>query len=42
MRGAEALLPGTVAHVLAAELREVVRMGITTVRDVGSIGDAVV
>src|SRR5438128_947807 len=42
LRGAEALLPGTVAHVLAAELREVVRMGITTVRDVGSIGDAVV
>src|SRR5439155_21824026 len=41
-RGAEELLPGTVAHVLAAELREVVRMGITTVRDVGSIGDIVV
>jgi len=41
-KGAEALLPGTVAHVLAAELREVLRMGITTIRDVGSIGDSVV
>jgi imidazolonepropionase-like amidohydrolase len=42
LRGAEALLAGTAAHVLAAELREVVRMGITTVRDVGSVGDVVV
>ena len=41
-RGAEPLLPGTLAHVLAAELREVLRMGITTVRDVGSVGDLVV
>ncbi len=41
-KGAEPLLPGTVAHVLAAELREVLRMGITTIRDVGSIGDLVV
>ena len=41
-RGAEELLPGTPAHVLAAELREVLRMGITTVRDVGSVGDIVV
>jgi imidazolonepropionase-like amidohydrolase len=40
--GAEPLLPGTVAHLLAAELREVLRMGITTMRDVGSIGDHVV
>jgi imidazolonepropionase-like amidohydrolase len=40
--GAEPLLPGTLAHVLAAELREVVRIGITTVRDVGSVGDIVV
>jgi imidazolonepropionase-like amidohydrolase len=40
--GAEPLLPGTVAHLLAAELREVLRMGITTMRDVGSIGDDVV
>jgi imidazolonepropionase-like amidohydrolase len=42
LSGAETLLPGTLAHVLAGELREVVRMGITTVRDVGSIGDIVV
>ena len=42
LSGAETLLPGTLAHLLAAELREVVRMGITTVRDVGSIGDVVV
>jgi imidazolonepropionase-like amidohydrolase len=40
--GAEALLPGTAAHLLAAELREVLRMGITTMRDVGSMGDVVV
>jgi imidazolonepropionase-like amidohydrolase len=40
--GAEPLLAGTDAHVLAAELREVLRMGITTMRDVGSIGDIVV
>src|SRR5207248_1550243 len=42
LSGAEPLLPGTLAHVLAAELREVLRLGITTVRDVGSIGDIVV
>jgi imidazolonepropionase-like amidohydrolase len=40
--GAEPLLPGTAAHVLAAELREALRMGITTMRDVGSMGDLVV
>ena len=40
--GAEPLLPGTVGHQLAAELREVLRMGITTMRDVGSMGDIVV
>jgi imidazolonepropionase-like amidohydrolase len=40
--GAEPILPGTVAHVLAAELRHVLRMGITTMRDVGSMGDLVV
>jgi imidazolonepropionase-like amidohydrolase len=40
--GAEPLLPGTAGHVLAAELREVLRMGITTMRDVGSMGDLVV
>jgi imidazolonepropionase-like amidohydrolase len=42
VHGAEPLLPGTVAHVLAAELREALRMGITTMRDVGSMGDVVV
>jgi imidazolonepropionase-like amidohydrolase len=40
--GAEPLLPGTAAHFLAAELREVLRRGITTMRDVGSYGDVVV
>jgi imidazolonepropionase-like amidohydrolase len=39
--GAEPLLPGTAAHFLAAELREALRMGITTMRDVGSYGDVV-
>jgi imidazolonepropionase-like amidohydrolase len=42
VHGAEPLLAGTVAHVLAAELRETLRMGITTMRDVGSMGDVVV
>jgi imidazolonepropionase-like amidohydrolase len=40
--GAEPLLPGVLAHQLAAELRKVLRMGITTLRDVGSVGDLVV
>src|SRR3712207_2102378 len=39
--GAEPLWPGTAAHFLAAALRETLRMGITTLRDVGSYGDAV-
>jgi imidazolonepropionase-like amidohydrolase len=39
--GAEMLLPGTEAHFLAADLRETLRRGITTVRDVGSFGDLV-
>jgi len=42
LKGAEPLLPGTTAHVLAAELQAALRMGITTIRDVGSIGDIVV
>ena len=42
LQGTEPLLPGTTAHHVAAELREVLRMGITTVRDVGSVGDVVV
>jgi imidazolonepropionase-like amidohydrolase len=40
--GAEPLLPGVLAHQLAAELRRTLRMGITTMRDVGSVGDLVV
>lgn len=40
--GAEPIWPGTAAHFLGAELREALRMGITTLRDVGSYGDMVV
>ena len=40
--GAEALLPGTEAHVVAAHLAESLRRGVTTVRDVGSYGSVVV
>jgi imidazolonepropionase-like amidohydrolase len=39
--GAEPLLANTRAHFLAADLRETLRRGITTVRDVGSYGDIV-
>ena len=39
--GAEPLWPGTGAHFLAADLRAALRMGITTIRDVGSYGDLV-
>jgi imidazolonepropionase-like amidohydrolase len=42
LKGAEPLLPGTRGHFLAAELAEALRMGITTIRDVGSIGDVVI
>ena len=41
-QGAEPVWPGTAAHFLAADLREALRMGITTMRDVGSYGDLVV
>jgi imidazolonepropionase-like amidohydrolase len=37
--GAEPLLPGADAHYVAAALRETLRRGVTTVRDVGSYGD---
>jgi imidazolonepropionase-like amidohydrolase len=37
--GAEPLAPAADAHYLAADLRETLRRGITTVRDVGSYGD---
>jgi imidazolonepropionase-like amidohydrolase len=40
--GAEPLLPGTAAHVVAAYLREALRRGVTTIRDVGSHGSEVV
>jgi len=39
--GAEPPWPATATHFLAAALREALRMGITTVRDVGSYGDDV-
>ena len=39
--GAEPLWPGTGAHFLAADLRAALRMGITTIRDVGSYDDIV-
>jgi imidazolonepropionase-like amidohydrolase len=40
--GAEPLLPGTGAHVVAAHLAEALRRGFTTIRDVGSYGSVVV
>lgn len=40
--GAEPLWPGVAAHFVAAGLREALRMGFTTLRDVGSYGDEVV
>jgi imidazolonepropionase-like amidohydrolase len=40
--GAEPLLPGTRAHVVATHLREALRRGVTTLRDVGSYGSTVV
>jgi imidazolonepropionase-like amidohydrolase len=38
LRGAEPFLPGTPAHFLQAELREFLRMGVTTVRFTGAQG----
>jgi imidazolonepropionase-like amidohydrolase len=40
--GAEPPWPGTAKHFVGAGLREMLRMGFTTVRDVGSYGDDVV
>ncbi|MFC3761874.1 amidohydrolase family protein [Tenggerimyces flavus] len=40
--GAEPLWPGTGAHFVAAGLKDALRMGFTTLRDVGSYGDVVV
>ena len=39
--GEEAMRPGVVGHVVAANLRDALRMGITTVREVGAHGDTV-
>ncbi len=39
--GAEELRPGVVGHLVAAELRKALRMGITTIREVGSFGDTI-
>ena len=39
--GTEPLLPNTRGHFLSADLRETLRRGITTVRDVGSFDDIV-
>jgi imidazolonepropionase-like amidohydrolase len=41
-RGAEPIYEGTAAHFIAADLRDALRMGVTTIRDVGSYGDFVV
>ena len=38
LRGAEPFLPGTSAHFLQAELREFLRMGVTTIRFTGAQG----
>ena len=40
--GAEPLLSGTAAHVVAAHLTEALRRGVTTIRDVGSYGSTAV
>ena len=37
--GAEPALPGADAHFIAGDLRETLRRGVTTVRDVGSYGE---
>lgn len=39
--GEEALRSGVVGHIVAANLRDALRMGITTVREVGAHGDTV-
>jgi imidazolonepropionase-like amidohydrolase len=41
-RGTEPLWPGVNAHLIGANLRDALRMGLTTMRDVGSYGDLVV
>ena len=39
--GEEALHPGVVGHIVGSNLREALRMGITTLREVGAHGDTV-
>lgn len=39
--GAEELRPAVTGHLVALELREALRMGITTIRDVGAFGDTI-
>jgi imidazolonepropionase-like amidohydrolase len=39
--GVEPLLPGVLGHLVASSMRKALRMGITTVRDVGAFGDTV-
>lgn len=39
--GEEALRPGVVGHIVAANLRDTLAMGITTIREVGAHGDTV-
>ena len=39
--GEEALQPGVIGHIVGRDLREALRMGITTVRETGAFGDTV-
>lgn len=39
--GVQPVLPGTLSHALGATLREFLRYGVTTVRDMGTYGDQV-
>lgn len=39
--GSQPTLPGTASHMLGASLREFLRYGVTTVRDMGTYGDQV-
>ncbi|HUG32728.1 MAG TPA: amidohydrolase family protein [Acidimicrobiia bacterium] len=39
--GEQSLFPGVVGHLVAANLRDALRMGITTVREMGAHGDTV-
>jgi imidazolonepropionase-like amidohydrolase len=41
VEGEEALHPGVVGHIVGSNLRDALRMGITTVREVGAFGDTV-